>query len=55
MENKLKGGSTSKVVVTSEDGTIKEFVSKPTMEKVIAESNEAKYHASEGGSQLHKK
>ena len=40
MEQKIKGGSTSKVVVTSEDGKVEEYISKSPMEKVTATSNE---------------
>ena len=52
MEGKIKGGNTSKVVVTAPDGSIKEFVTKNEVEGVSAEENEAKMHQTEGGSQL---
>ena len=55
MEGKIRSGSTSKVIVTSTDGSVKEFFNKKDMEEVISKSNEAKYHATEGGSQLHQK
>ena len=53
MEKKLKGGSTSKVVITSDDGTKIEYSDKKSVERVIATSNEKQWHATEGGSQLH--
>ena len=55
MEGNIRSGSTLKVIVTSTDGSVKEFFNKKYMENVIAKSNEAKYHATEGGSQLHQK
>ena len=45
--------STSKVVITSDTGEVQEFTNKKDMEKVIATSNELKWHQTEGGSQLH--
>ena len=53
MEKKLKGGSTSKVVITSDDGTKIEYSDKISVERVIATSNEKQWHVTEGGSQLH--
>ena len=53
MENKLKGGSTSKVIITSNDGSTKEYTDKVSMEEVISKSNEKQWHITEGGSQLH--
>ena len=55
MECKLKGGSTSKVIITSNDGSVREYINTKAMEDIIAKSNEAKYHATEGESQLHQK
>ena len=52
MEKKHKGGSTSKVIITSKDGSTEEYTSKLPMEKVIASSNEKQWHQTEGGSQL---
>ena len=46
-EKTFKGGSTSKVVVTSSNGSIKEYNTKEPMEKVIAVSNECKWHQTE--------
>ena len=40
MENKLRGGSTNKVVITDEYGITKEYNKKEDMEKVIAVANE---------------
>ena len=40
MEGKLKGGSTNKVIITEDNGVIKEYNKKEDMEKVIAVSNE---------------
>ena len=53
MEKKLRGGSTSKVVVTSESGFVTEYTDKKSMEAVIAPANENKWHQTEGGSQLY--
>ena len=53
MEKKIKGGSTSKVIVTSVDGSVQEFTNKELMEKIIATSNEKQWHVTEGGIQLH--
>ena len=53
MEQKIKGGATSKVVVASEDGQVEEYISKAPIEKAIAVSNEKNWHTTEGGSQLH--
>ena len=53
MENKIRGGSTSKVTTTYHNGVTKEFLSKASIEQVIANYNETKYHSSEGSSQLH--
>ena len=53
MEDKIRGGSTLKVVITAADGNIHEFTDKIPMEKVIAASNEKQWHIAEGGSQLH--
>ena len=39
MEQKIKGGSTSKVVITSSSGEIKEYTDKKSIEKVIAPCN----------------
>ena len=52
MEDKQKGGSTNKVVITDEDGLKKEYNNKEEMEKVIAVANEKKWHQTEGGSEL---
>ena len=40
MEDKVKGGSTNKVIITEENGDVKEYNKKEEMEKVIASSNE---------------
>ena len=53
MEDKIKGGSTSKVTITDNEGVTKEYLNKTSIEQVIANYNEYKYHASEGSSQLH--
>ena len=42
MEDKVKGGSTNKVIITEENGDVKEYNKKEDMEKVIASSNEKK-------------
>ena len=47
MEKKIKGGSTSKVTITSENGSILEYTDKEPMEKVIAASNEKQWHKTE--------
>ena len=47
MEKKFKGGSTSMVVVTDSYGSTKEYNTKEPMEKVIATSNESKWHQTE--------
>ena len=52
MEGNLKGGSISKVTVTEGNDNIMEYTDKTLIEKVIAAENEAKYHQTEGGSQL---
>ena len=52
MEVKLKGDSTYKATVTEEYGETKEYTDKIPIEKLIADENEAKYHQTEGGSQL---
>ena len=44
MENKLRGGATSLIHVIDDNGNIKELTSKSEIEKVIARSNERKYH-----------
>ena len=39
MEGNIFSGSTSKVIITKEDGSTKEFNGKISMEKVVSESN----------------
>ena len=41
------------MTITSENGTVTEYIDKDHMEKVIAISNEKQWHLIEGGSQLH--
>ena len=53
MEDKIKGGSTTKVTITDDDGITKEYHNKTSMEQVITKYNDNKYHASEGSGQLH--
>ena len=53
LEKKIKGGSTSKVTITSDNGSILEYTDKEPMEKGFAISNEKQWHKTEGGSQLH--
>ena len=52
MEGKIRGGNTSKVVITAPDGSAEEFVTKHGVEEVSAVENEVKMHQTEGGSQL---
>ena len=52
MEGKIRGGSTYKLT-TTQDGMVKEYTDKPTIEKLCAEENEKKHHQTEeGNSQL---
>ena len=51
MEDKLKGGATNQVNVSSDGKTI-EITEKDKMEPAILSNNEAKYHMCEGGSIL---
>ena len=51
MEGKMKGGFTSKLEVIK-DGTTKEYTDKNDIENLTIKANEAKYHQTEGGSQL---
>ncbi len=41
------------MVVTSPDGRVDEYTDKLAMEHVIAKSNEAKWHQTEGGDQFY--
>ena len=52
MEGKVKGGSTSKITVTSEAGHTVEYTSKKEIEKILIQENEKTDHQTEGGSQL---
>ena len=51
IEGKLKGGVTSKIEVTNGNVTT-EYTDKQNIEANIMKTNEAKYHQTEGGSQL---
>ena len=51
MEGKIKGECTSKVITTV-NGQKVEHTDKKSIEQLIAQENEAKYHQTEGGSQL---
>jgi hypothetical protein len=51
MEGKIKGECTSKVTTTV-NGQKVEHTDKKSIEQLIAQENEAKYHQTEGGSQL---
>ena len=48
MENKIKGGSTNKVNITKESGEVVEYHKKEDMERLIADSNNKKWHWPEG-------
>ena len=52
IENKVKGGSTSKITTLSSAGNVIELTSKIDIEKIISDENEKKYHQTKGGSQL---
>jgi len=52
MEDKVKGGSTTKVT-TTDNGIISEHTDREPIEKLFVDENVRKYHVTEGGSQLH--
>jgi len=52
MEGKMRAGASAQVTITNTDGSLSELTSKDDVEKAIIESNERKYHQTEGGSQL---
>jgi len=52
MEGKISAGATAQVTVTSRDGTTTELTAKDEVERTIINSNERKYHQTEGGSEL---
>ena len=53
MEGKIFSGFTSRVTVVNSDGTTTEHTDRKSIEKVILDTNERKYHQTEGcGSQL---
>ena len=49
MEDKVKGSSTNKVIITEENGDVTEYNKKEDMEKVIASSNEKNGIKPKGG------
>ena len=49
MEGKLKSGNTSKVTITEKNGETKGYTDNTTIEQVITDEKEAKYHQTEGG------
>ena len=51
MEEKVKGGSTNKVIVTKPNGDVTEYNKKEDMEREYAKSNESKWYQTEGVSQ----
>ena len=53
MGQKIRGGSTNKVTITSPEGHVQEYTDKLAMEQIIAQSGETKWHQTEGGSQFH--
>jgi len=52
MEGKMRAGASTQVTITNTDGSLSELTRKDDVEKAIIESNERKYHQTEGGSQL---
>ena len=53
MLKRTSTGTTTKVQVTDERGTVREVTDKDEMEKLILCENEKKYHQTERGTQLH--
>ena len=52
IEQKLRAGATTQVQVTKPTGEVRMYTDKEDIEKEICNVNEAKYHQTEGGSQL---
>ena len=52
MEGKISAGATAQVTITSRDGTTTELTAKDEVKRAIINSNEHKYHQTEGGSEL---
>ena len=52
VEQKINAGATSQVQITKEDGTTVQYTNKKEIEEALCQVNEAKYHQTEGGSQL---
>ena len=52
VEQKLHAGATSQIQVKQEDGQIQQYTDQKEIEEILCQVNEAKYHQTEGGSQL---
>ena len=52
MEGKIRAGASAQITVTNADGTFSELTDKEEVETAIIQSNEHKYHQTEGGLQL---
>ena len=52
MEGKMRAGASAQIIVTNADGSSSELTKKEEVESAIIQSNERKYHQTEGGPQL---